>query len=87
MSSGWERLALLPLVAADRDRPLQLLRRRHLDGDVVARCRESLLRKMSFPRLIIPTAATLTAVITLGVNASVVIFLACDGIMPQPTGS
>ena len=34
--------------------------------------RESLLRKLSFPRLVIPTSATLTAAITFGVNLVVV---------------
>jgi ABC-2 type transport system permease protein len=48
--------------------------------------RESLLRKLSFPRLVIPTAATLTAAITFGVNAVVVlVFIAWNGIVPQPS--
>jgi ABC-2 type transport system permease protein len=47
--------------------------------------RESLLRKLSFPRLVIPTAATLTAAITFCVNSVVVAgFLAWNQIMPQP---
>jgi ABC-2 type transport system permease protein len=47
--------------------------------------RESLLRKLSFPRLVIPTAATLTAAITFGINSIVVgIFIAWNGITPQP---
>jgi ABC-2 type transport system permease protein len=47
--------------------------------------RESLLRKLNFPRLVIPTAATLTAAITFGVNALVVVlFVAWNRIVPQP---
>jgi ABC-2 type transport system permease protein len=47
--------------------------------------RESLLRKLSFPRIVIPTAATLTVAITFGVNTVVVaVFLAWNGIVPQP---
>jgi ABC-2 type transport system permease protein len=47
--------------------------------------RESLLRKLSFPRLVIPTAATLTAAITFCVNSVVVAgFLAWNQITPQP---
>jgi ABC-2 type transport system permease protein len=46
--------------------------------------RESLLRKMSFPRLIIPTAATLTAAITFAINATVIAaFVAWNGIVPR----
>ena len=46
--------------------------------------RESLLRKLSFPRLVIPTAATLTAAITFGINSVVVcFFIAWNGIVPQ----
>lgn len=46
--------------------------------------RESLLRKLSFPRMIIPASATLTAAITFGVNALVVaVFIAWNGIEPQ----
>ena len=46
--------------------------------------RESLLRKLSFPRLVIPTAATLTAAITFGVNSLVVCaFIAWNGIVPH----
>jgi len=48
--------------------------------------RESLLRKLSFPRLVIPTAATLTAAITFGVNAVVIVlFVAWNGIVPRPS--
>src|SRR5262249_15015026 len=47
--------------------------------------RESLLRKLSFPRLVIPTAATVTAAITFGVNSLVVlVFIAWNGIVPRP---
>ena len=47
--------------------------------------RESLLRKLIFPRLVIPTAATLTAAITFLVNLVVVaVFVAWNGIVPQP---
>jgi ABC-2 type transport system permease protein len=46
--------------------------------------RESLLRKLSFPRLIIPTSATLTAVMTFVVNCVVVgLFVAYKQITPQ----
>jgi ABC-2 type transport system permease protein len=48
--------------------------------------RESLLRKLSFPRLVIPTAATMTAAITFGVNSVVVlVFVAWNGIVPRPS--
>jgi ABC-2 type transport system permease protein len=48
--------------------------------------RESLLRKMSFPRLIVPTSATLTAAMTLGVNMiPVLFFLLFTGIVPHPS--
>jgi len=47
--------------------------------------RESLLRKLSFPRIVIPTAATLTAGITFCVNTAVVCgFVVWNGIVPQP---
>jgi ABC-2 type transport system permease protein len=47
--------------------------------------RESLLRKLSFPRIIIPTSATLTAAMTFLINAVVVmVFVAGKGIAPQP---
>lgn len=47
--------------------------------------RESLLRRMRFPRMLIPTAATLTAAMTFGVNLLVVAaFIAWKGIEPQP---
>jgi len=47
--------------------------------------RESLLRKLSFPRFIIPTSATLTAAITFAVNSIVVAsFVAWNRISPQP---
>jgi ABC-2 type transport system permease protein len=48
--------------------------------------RESLLRKLSFPRLVIPTAATLTAALTFLVNSLVVcVFIAWNGIVPKPS--
>jgi ABC-2 type transport system permease protein len=48
--------------------------------------RESLLRKLSFPRLVVPTAATITAAITFGVNSVVVlVFVVWNGIVPQPS--
>jgi ABC-2 type transport system permease protein len=48
--------------------------------------RETLLRKLSFPRIVIPTAATVTAAITFGVNSVVVAgFLVWNGIVPQPS--
>jgi ABC-2 type transport system permease protein len=47
--------------------------------------RESLLRRMRFPHILIPTAATLTAGMTFGVNLVVVAgFLAWKRIVPQP---
>ena len=47
--------------------------------------RESLLRRLSFPRVIIPTAATLTAAMTFAINLVVVAgFVAWEGIVPQP---
>lgn len=46
--------------------------------------RESLLRKLSFPRLIIPTSATLSAAITFTINgAVVVVFIAWNDIGPR----
>jgi ABC-2 type transport system permease protein len=46
--------------------------------------RESLLRKLSFPRLGIPTSTTLAAAITLGVNLVVVgVFVAWNQIPPR----
>jgi ABC-2 type transport system permease protein len=46
--------------------------------------RESLLRKLSFPRAVIPTAATMTAGITFCVNSLVVVgFIVWNGIVPQ----
>ena len=46
--------------------------------------RESLLRKLSFPRLIVPTSATLTAAITFGVNLiAIAAFVAWKHVMPQ----
>src|SRR5215217_4803389 len=46
--------------------------------------RESLLRKLSFPRLVIPTSSTLAAAITLGVNLVVVgVFVAWNQIPPR----
>jgi ABC-2 type transport system permease protein len=48
--------------------------------------RESLLRKLSFQRFIIPTAATLTATITFFINSVVVLaFIAWKGIVPHPS--
>lgn len=48
--------------------------------------RESLLRRLRFPRIIIPTAATLTAAMTFGINLLVVAgFVAWKGILPQPS--
>jgi ABC-2 type transport system permease protein len=47
--------------------------------------RESLLRRLSFPRVLIPTAATLTAAMTFGINLGVVIgFVVWEGLVPQP---
>jgi ABC-2 type transport system permease protein len=46
--------------------------------------RESLLRRMRFPRMMIPTAATLTAALTFGVNLVVIAgFVAWKRIVPQ----
>jgi len=46
--------------------------------------RESLIRKMAFPRLIIPASATLTAAITFAINLTVVIgFVAWNQIVPR----
>lgn len=46
--------------------------------------RESLLRKLVFPRIVIPTAATVTAALTFAVNSVVVAgFVAWNGITPQ----
>jgi ABC-2 type transport system permease protein len=46
--------------------------------------RESLVRKLSFPRLVIPTSLTLAAAITFGVNLIVVgLFVAWNQIPPQ----
>lgn len=53
-------------------------------GMVSLHHRESLLRRLRFPRLLIPTAATLTAAMTFGVNLVVVAgFVAWEGIVPQ----
>jgi ABC-2 type transport system permease protein len=47
--------------------------------------RESLVRRMRFPRMLIPTAATLTAAMTFGVNLVVVAgFIAWERIVPRP---
>lgn len=47
--------------------------------------RETLLRKMSFPRLVIPTSTTLAAAITFCVNLVVVgVFVAWNQIPPRP---
>jgi ABC-2 type transport system permease protein len=46
--------------------------------------RESLLRKLIFPRMVIPISATLTSTITFGINLVVVgIFVAAAGITPN----
>ena len=46
--------------------------------------RESLLRKLSFPRVVIPTAATLTAAMTFGVNLiAICAFVAWNKIVPN----
>ncbi len=46
--------------------------------------RESLLRKLSFPRVIIPTSATLTAAITFGINLiAIVAFIAWNRLVPR----
>jgi|1186.fasta_scaffold28491_2 ABC-2 type transport system permease protein len=46
--------------------------------------RESLLRKLSFPRMVIPTAATLTAAMTFGVNLiAIVAFVSWNKIIPN----
>jgi len=46
--------------------------------------RESLLRRLRFPLIIIPTAGTLTAAMTFGINLIVVAgFVAWEGIVPQ----
>ncbi len=48
--------------------------------------RESLLRRMRFPRVLIPTAATLTAAMTFAINLLVVAgFVAWEGIGPRPS--
>jgi ABC-2 type transport system permease protein len=47
--------------------------------------RESLLRKLSFPRMVIPTAATLTAAMTFLVNLiAIVAFIAWNHVVPHP---
>jgi ABC-2 type transport system permease protein len=46
--------------------------------------RESLLRKLPFPRMIIPTSATLTAAITFGVNViAIAAFVVWKHVVPQ----
>jgi ABC-2 type transport system permease protein len=46
--------------------------------------RESLLRKLSFPRLIIPVSATISAAITFGVNSVVIgVFIASNHLEPR----
>jgi ABC-2 type transport system permease protein len=46
--------------------------------------RESLLRKLSFPRMIVPTAATLTAAMTFSVNLIAIVgFIAWNRIVPH----
>jgi ABC-2 type transport system permease protein len=48
--------------------------------------REALLRKIRFPRLVIPTACVLTAVFNLGLNLVVVlIFMIASGVEPHPS--
>jgi ABC-2 type transport system permease protein len=48
--------------------------------------RGDLLRKMSFPRLIVPASRTISVAITFGVNLTVVaVFIAWNGIQPQWT--
>jgi ABC-2 type transport system permease protein len=48
--------------------------------------RESLLRRMRFPRVLIPMAATLTAAMTFAINVIVVAgFVAWEGITPRPS--
>src|SRR6476619_6146496 len=47
--------------------------------------RDSIIRKLAFPRIIIPTSATLTAAMTLLINPTVVgVFVAYKQIPPQP---
>jgi ABC-2 type transport system permease protein len=47
--------------------------------------RSSLLRKLAFPRLVIPVSVTLTAGITFLVNAgAVAVFVGVNGIVPRP---
>jgi ABC-2 type transport system permease protein len=54
-------------------------------GMVVLVHRESLLRRMRFPRIVIPIAATLTAALTFGINLLVVAgFVSWRQIVPQP---
>src|SRR6059058_2409745 len=46
--------------------------------------RESLLRKLSFPRMVVPTAATLTAAMTFSVNLIAIVgFIAWNHIVPN----
>jgi ABC-2 type transport system permease protein len=46
--------------------------------------RESLLRKLSFPRLVVPASATLTAAITFAINLTVIaVFVAWNRIVPR----
>lgn len=48
--------------------------------------RESLLRKLAFPRLIIPVSATLTAAMTFAVNGLVVVgFVTWSRVLPRPS--
>ena len=48
--------------------------------------REALLRKIRFPRLVIPTASVLTAVFNLALNLVVVlIFMIASGVEPHPS--
>jgi ABC-2 type transport system permease protein len=48
--------------------------------------RVTLLRKLAFPRMVVPTAATLTAAMTFGVNLiAIVAFLVWNEIVPRPS--
>ena len=47
--------------------------------------RESLVRKMQFPRLVIPLARVLSALLNLGISlVAVLIFLLGYGLQPRP---
>ena len=64
------RLRALPALAADRDRALDVLRRRDDARMPSVVSHGSLLRKLAFPRIIVPVSATLTAAMTFAVNAA-----------------